>query len=179
MAEILTKPNLTNSGTTGATPEKPSVLTPALQRHAVRLKGQTFTAVPVVSTHTAVLPLGTEVTASVGDWTITQGERVVDVVSGKELYRKYDPVGSDGLILRTDHRSRIDRTLGIGSTETPDHLVTAIERLARLRIGDVRVDFTPGQWEHLQHRAGKMGITTDALLHRVVERITSEIWNQA
>lgn len=171
--ETLTRP-------TSSTPIASSTSTTAVaRRHQVRPKRPTLTAVPCVTTTPVVLPDGTALDAVPGQWLITNGAQIVDVLSPDQFTRLYEPVEATGLVLAGALRARIERTLGIGSTETPEHLVTAIERTARLVIGDVRVDFTPGQWEHLAHRAEKMGITVDQLLTRVVARITDDLWNQA
>ena len=56
---------------------------------------------------------------------------------------------------------------GVAAVDLPEHLATAVDRLARLVVGNIRIDFTPGQWEHLAHRAEKMGLTMSALDQRM------------
>lgn len=165
------------SPSTLTTDPAPSPLTPALRRHAVRRKGTVLTAVPVVQPQLVNLPHGIACTAYPGDWLIANGAQVVAVVDEEAYRAEYEVVDATGLVLGEEARYRIERSLGVGSSESPEHLVTAIERVARLTVGDVRVDFTPGQWEHLSHRAGKMGITVADLLKRIVDRITGDLWN--
>ena len=112
-----------------------------------------------------------------GDWIISREQQILDVVPDPAFLARYDPADETSLQVMGDARGRLERTLGLGSTETVEHLVTAVERMARLVIGDVQIDFTPGQWEHLAHRAQKMGLTVDALVRRIVDKITSDIWN--
>src|SRR5207247_1994401 len=140
---------------------------PVLKRHTVRAKGPVLVAIPVVQDRWIVLPNGEGMKASVGDWLITSGEQIVDVASDKRLREVYEPAEPSGLVLRDDFRFQAEKALGIGATETPEMLVAAINRLARLKVGDVQIDFTPGQWEHLAHRAGKMGISVEALVKRI------------
>ena len=134
-------------------------------------------AVPVVRPQQVSLPDGTFITTQVGEWLITREDRVVDVVSTHELKKRYEPTEKEGVLVNGDSRSRIERSLGVGSTETPEMLATAVERMARLKIGDIRVDFTPGQWEHLTHRAEKMGLPVGDMLKRLVDRFTQDLWS--
>ena len=138
-----------------------------------------LTAVPVVKETVVILPTGDEVRAWPGEWLIVRDQQTLEVFSQAAFTRAYEKADDVGIRIDGDVRSRIERTLGIGSTETPEHLATAVERSARLVIGDIRIDFTPGQWEHLAHRAGKMGLTVEALVRRVVERTTSEFFTVA
>lgn len=142
----------------------------------MRAKSPALTAVPVVTDQDVTLPDGQDVTARTGEWLIAKDDQVIDVVSPFRFQRLYEPIEDRGLVVSGPLRSRIERTLGMGSTETPEHLATAIERSARLVIGDVRVDFTPGQWEYLAHKAEKRGITVDALVRQIVDWMTSEMW---
>ena len=134
-------------------------------------------AVPVVRPQQVSLPDGTFITTQVGEWMITREERVVDVVSTHELRKRYEPTEKEGVLVSGDTRSRIERSLGVGSTETPEMLATAVERLARLTIGDIRVDFTPGQWEEIRHRATKMGLHPKAVIQRLVDRFLQDLWS--
>lgn len=159
-----------------STIDQPPTLKPVIKRHTVRAKGQVLVAIPVVQDRWVNLPNGESMRASVGDWLIARQEQIVDVCDDKRLREVYEPAEQTGLVLRDDARFQAERALGIGSTDTPEHLVAAINRLARLKVGDVQVEFTPGQWEHLAHRAGKMGISTGELVRRIAEKITQDIW---
>ena len=175
-----TTPTSRNSWTvtpTSASPTAPSPLAPLLKRHAVRsTTGPAMMAVPVVRPQQVSLPDGTFITTQVGEWLITRNEQVVDVVSAHELKKRYEPTEKEGVLVNGECRSRIERILGVGSTETPEMLATAVERLARLKIGTLQVDFTPGQWEYLKHRADKMGLTVGDMVKRIGDRFTQDIW---
>ena len=45
-----------------------------------------------------------------------------------------------------------------------------------MRIGDIRIPFTPGQLAELQHRASKRGRTVEAEMRAVVARIEDELF---
>lgn len=55
-------------------------------------------------------------------------------------------------------------------------LVRTIDRLASIRIGDIRIPFTPGQLAELQHRASKRGRTVEQEMRAVVARIEEELF---
>jgi hypothetical protein len=84
-----------------------------------------------------------------------------------------------GLQLTPADCARLEEICGLGSTRTPEALVLAIDRLASLRIGDIRLPFTPGQLSELQHRAAKRGRTVEAEMKAAVDRIQDEIFYRA
>jgi hypothetical protein len=61
---------------------------------------------------------------------------------------------------------------------TPADLVAAIERLASIAIGAVKVEFSPGQLEEIAHRAAKRGRSVEAELNAAVDRIKDEIFHR-
>lgn len=111
-----------------------------------------------------------------GSWVLSKGVIVVDVISAREFDARFEEVSDRDLQISGALRSRIEQTLGFGSTETPEHLATAIDRLARLVIGNNEIHFTPGQWEEIAYRASKMGLTVEALCKRIADRVTQDFW---
>jgi hypothetical protein len=81
-----------------------------------------------------------------------------------------------GLLLDAITCRQLDDQLGIGATLTATALVKAVDRLGSMRIGDIRIPFTPGQLAELQHRAQKRGRTVEAEMRAVVARIEEEIF---
>jgi hypothetical protein len=81
-----------------------------------------------------------------------------------------------GLHLSRAECNTIEEITGLGTTRTPADLVKAVERLASIRIGDVRLPFTPGQLEELQHRARKRGHSVEQEMRAVVGRIEDELF---
>lgn len=66
--------------------------------------------------------------------------------------------------------------LGLGTTMSAEALLKAVNRLGTIKIGDIRIPFTPGQLEELQHRAGKRGRTVEMEMRAVVARIEDELF---
>lgn len=122
---------------------------------------------------------GYEEDGRAGDWVITKGAIVQTVVTDVVYRARYESVDERGLLLTGADRTLLERTLGFGATETPQHLTTAVRRLASLTIGNVEIDFTPGQWEELAARARKRGIPVGALVRQVVDKITGDLWHTA
>lgn len=83
-----------------------------------------------------------------------------------------------GLHLSPVEVDELAARLGIASKVTGATLLTAVDRLASLRIGDIRLPFTPGQLAELQHRAAKRGRTVEAEMRAVVARIENELFYQ-
>jgi hypothetical protein len=83
------------------------------------------------------------------------------------------------LVLDAQTCRQLDDILGLGATLSATHLVKAVDRLGSMRIGDIRIPFTPGQLAELQHRAQKRGRTVEAEMRAVVARIEEEIFYKA
>lgn len=115
------------------------------------------------------------VTACPGDWLISQGASVVDVVVGSKLHDQYDVI-QEGVFLPKALTARVENVLGVGAMKDADRLLSAIESLATIEIGLIKIDFTPGQLAELKHRASKRGFTIEQELRRVVDRIKDEIF---
>lgn len=110
-----------------------------------------------------------------GDWVISAGEQIIDAVTAKAFDSRYEVI-TDGLILDRATCVRIEETTGVGTTRSASELEKAVGRLARILVGEVRIEFTPGQLEELAHRASKRGFTIKQELQRVVERIKDELF---
>lgn len=121
---------------------------------------------------------GTEVFAHIGDWVIydPSGSVVIGVLTAAAFPGPYEIVAEGTLTLSKAEREQLEATSGVGSTRTPADLIRAVQRLARIRIGDVNVPFTPGQLEELQHRAIKRGQTVQQTIQAVVDRIRDELF---
>lgn len=151
-----------------------------MRRIPVRLKAsETLSAFQLTRDTVVTLGNGYEEDGRAGDWVLTKGSVVQTVVTDAVYRARYEPVDERGLLLSGADRTTLERALGFGATETTQHLLTAVARLARLRIGAIDVDFTPGQWEELAARSTKRGITVETLVRQVVDKITSEIWHVA
>jgi hypothetical protein len=94
---------------------------------------------------------------------------VVDAITAK----------APGLQLPPAACRELEETLGIGTTRSVAEFVRAVERLASIKVGEVRIAFTPGQLGELAHRAQKRGRTVEAEMKAVVSRIEDELFYKA
>ena len=88
------------------------------------------------------------------------------------------PAVVPGVHLSSVECDRLAELLGLSTAVTGASLLAAIDRLASVRIGDIRIPFTPGQLAELQHRAAKRGRSVDAEMRAVVARIENELFYQ-
>ena len=90
------------------------------------------------------------------------------------------PPAEPGLHLSPRQVAQVEAALGVSVPfSSPESLVAAVERLASVGFGDIRVPFTPGQLAEIAHRAAKRGRTVDAELKAVVDRIQDELFYRA
>ena len=154
-------------------------LTSEVPPHRVRLRrqGPPHTGTRVQSQAVVRLLDGGEVLVAAGDWLISQGVGApFDIVRAADFPRPYEVVHDAALTLsRADCEALEDHT-GVGSTLSAHTLIAAVTRLARLRIGEVDIPFTPGQFEELQHRAAKRGQTLQQAVQAVIDRIKDELF---
>lgn len=151
-----------------------------LQRVGLRKKGATLSAIRATAPVQGTLLDGTPVFAKVGDWVVygSIGNQVVAVITNERFPHPYEIVAEGTVTLSRADCEAIEAITGIGTTQTPAALVLAVSRLARIRIGEVEVPFTPGQMEELRHRAEKRGQTLQQTLQAVVDRIRDEIFHR-
>lgn len=142
----------------------------------VRARLPLLTAVRLATDQQVILPDGRMVRAVVGDWLITRGRATVDIVGPAQLAERYSTMDPGERLLTTASCTRLEQTLGLGATANTDNLVAAVERLARISIGEIHIDFTPGQLEEISYRATKRGRTVKQELQAVVDRIREEIF---
>jgi hypothetical protein len=95
-----------------------------------------------------------------------------------ELRRLGAATSAPGLHLTLAECQRLEDRTGLGSTRSAEALIAAVERLASLSIGEVRLPFTPGQLEELVWRAQKRGRTLESEVQAVVNRIRDELFFQ-
>lgn len=168
------------SSTGSATTTTPPTSTDFSHRKRIVVRAKpsqkTLSAFQLTAPEAFTLPDGEDVRGRNGEWVLLHGLIVVDVIPPAMFAERFEEVVENTLTIAGTVRARLEKALGFGSTLTPEHLAAAVERLARLSIGTIDLDFTPGQWEELQHRASKRGISLEALVQQVVDRITSEFW---
>lgn len=119
---------------------------------------------------------GRVVTALPGDWLIARGKRTHDVVGDPVLRDRYQIIEPGALTLNAATCVRLESTLGIGATLSVERLVPAVERLASISIGTIKIDFTPGQLDEIALRAKKRGQSVEQALQAVIDRIRDELF---
>jgi hypothetical protein len=146
----------------------------------VRRRSEALTATLHADPTTEVLLAdGRNVLAPTGHYIVRRGNQVVTVLPAALLGpgKDYEPL-LDQISLTPEQKQRLERTLGLGTTRTTPDLITAVEALATISIGTVRVEFTTGQLAEIAHRAGKRGRTVQAELEAVVDRIKGELFHR-
>lgn len=148
-----------------------------LVKVGLRRKGATLQGVRVQSATLVTLPDGTDRRVAVGDWLIYQGPYLLAICPDADFPgATYEVVAEGTLMLTIQDRELLEATVGIGATRSVMTLVAAVQRLARIKIGDVTVPFTPGQLEELKLRADKRGQTVAQAIKAVVDRIRDELF---
>lgn len=89
------------------------------------------------------------------------------------------PAGQRALVLTGEALEEVDRLLGIGSTRDGASLVSAISAYAGIRIGDIRLQFSPGQLAEIQHRAEKQGKTPQAVAEDIITQLNAQFFTDA
>ena len=113
---------------------------------------------------------------SPGDVRVSRGEHTLDVLTAKQFAERYEVVVSGGLQLSPADCAQLEETAGLGSTQSASDLVKAVEKLCAIKVGDIRIPFTPGQVQELQYRAKKRGRTVEQEMQAVVDRIRDELF---
>ena len=119
---------------------------------------------------------GRLVHAQIGDYRIVRDTLTLDVVPPGQFTYAYEEIPQGALLLGVRDCNALDEVLGLGATQNADRLVAAVNRLASIKVGDIRIPFTPGQLAELQHRAQKRGRTLEAEMKAVVARIEDELF---
>lgn len=86
--------------------------------------------------------------------------------------------GKDPLIvLNTTQMDAIAERLGTGlPIRTPQDLMRAIDQVAQVTVGNVRLVWTPTQLQQLEEKARKIGTTVDDLVARVTSKLLTDIF---
>lgn len=87
------------------------------------------------------------------------------------------PVAGRVLVLTGEALDTTERILGLGSTVTSAAFVLALRGHAGITIGDIRIDFSPGQLAEIQHRAEMQGKTPQVIVEDIVAQMSVEFFN--
>lgn len=166
------------STSTPAPPSSPSPV-PTPTKIAVVVRPQPLTAVRIVSPQDVPLADGRVLAALPGDWLICRGRQQIDVVGDGILRERYQVVETGAVTLSLADVTRLEETLGVGNAQSTTRLLPAVERLAKIEIGHIRIEFTPGQLEEIALRAKKRNQTIAQAIQSVIDRIREEIFWKA
>ena len=158
-----------------ATPATASTSAPPAKR-LVRARPPRLVAIRLATDQPVRLADGREAAGHTGDWLVTLGRTILDLVGDAQLAARYTIEDEGERTLSTATCARLEQTLGLGATRTPDDLVQAVERLAAIHVGTIQIDFTPGQLDEIAYRAKKRGHTIQQELQAVVDRIREELF---
>lgn len=162
---------------TSSPPTADSTSTPALpSRVQLRRQAPAHTGVRVEVERTVSLADGSATTVYPGDWVVHHGRSAITVIRKQTFPSPFEIVQPNTLTLTHEERQAIEAVTGLGTTATGRELVAAVQRLAKLSIGEVNIPFTPGQIEELKHRADKRGHTLEQEVQAVIDRIKDELF---
>jgi hypothetical protein len=89
------------------------------------------------------------------------------------------PAGSQVLVLDAHRLNELAALMGRPSLLSYTDLVATIERLGSLSFGALRLQFSPGQLEELQHRAAREGMPVEEYTARILRSWTSNFFTTA
>lgn len=99
------------------------------------------------------------------------------VVSTSVLTEGYEPLEEGGLTLSGRQARLLEDRLGPGTTASGEKLLAAVERLARIGIGEIELPFTPGQLEEMKYRAERRGRTITEEFKLILSRLADELFH--
>jgi len=136
-----------------------------------------YYAQPILSDGLILLAGGIRRSGHAGDVRITnEAGEAIDVISADLLTEFYEDVKSDAFALTPDQITRCAKVLRFGATKSAEEFTQAVESMAKVAIGGVKVEWTPGQIDQLKHRASKRGVSVQAYIQSLVEKFMQDIW---
>lgn len=75
------------------------------------------------------------------------------------------------IVVGNTHRQRLEKLLSGGGLFDAEDLTTKVEGLASISVGDIRLEFTPGQLKQLAHFARRNGKTVEEVTKETVKRM--------
>lgn len=97
------------------------------------------------------------------------------IVTQLEKFAGIDPAERT-LIIPAVERRQLEEILHGGHLQSADDLVKKVDKLARLEIGEVRLDFTPGQLSELRRYASRNRKTFEQVMQETVTAIGTQFF---
>jgi hypothetical protein len=91
-------------------------------------------------------------------------------------FRKITPTDRAFIVSHED-RGKLEALLGSGHIMTSKDLRERVERLARLRVGDIEIPFSSSEWREIELRASKRGITVEDECRQIVKKMHELFFN--
>lgn len=149
-----------------------------MQKQQVRPKDGWYLAVPVQTPGQMIrLASGHTHIAKAGDYLVQLDGQMIDLCPEKELRVRYDVREEGGLRLSGEAVRAIEDRVGIGAGQSASALLQAVTRLASLKVGEIEIRLTAGQWSELRYRAEKNGRDLAEEVRLVAQRIEDELFH--
>ena len=81
------------------------------------------------------------------------------------------------IVVEPRTRGRLELILSGGTLKDSEDLLKKVEGLADIKIGEIRIDFSPGELKKIKHWADKQRKTPEGILKDIVERIKLSIFD--
>lgn len=106
-------------------------------------------------------------------------KRTLEEVIEAQLARLRDyPTTARVLVLGTEALGALEDRLGVGATRSVASLIAAVDRLAQIEVGRIRLPLSPNQLEELKGRADKRGISLQVMLREHAAALQDGLFNQ-
>lgn len=122
---------------------------------------------------------GRQLTVLAGDLVLLRDGAVFDSMTFEDFQRMWEPLPPQGLQITSEDQAAIEKACGFGSTRDSASVRIAVEKLARLKIGNIELGFTPAQWDDLTNRATKRGLKLDVYMKSVLDRWLQDLWTMS
>jgi len=81
------------------------------------------------------------------------------------------------IVIDPKNRQELENVLSGGSLLSAEDLVTKVKAVISISIGDIRLDFTPGQMRELNNVARRNGRTVEQVVKDTVKRMEAQFFN--
>lgn len=81
------------------------------------------------------------------------------------------------IVIDPKSRQELETVLSGGSLLSAEDLINKVKMVISISIGDIRLDFTPGQMRELQNIARRNGRTVETVVKDTVTRMSAQFFN--
>lgn len=81
------------------------------------------------------------------------------------------------VVLSRDTLQEVEKRLGGGQIQTPQHLLDRIRAYASVSLGKIELDFSPAQKEEILHRAEKRGLSPEAVVQELINLVLDQAFD--